>query len=75
MNDLSEGRVNSFEEIARSENKKQVRTIFRRYLAVPVVNFIRLAYCRESRNELPHAGCAQAYLVGAHWAVPISSVA
>ena len=42
---------------------------------VPIVNFIRLAYCRESRDELPHAGRAQAYLVGAHWAVAISSVA
>jgi hypothetical protein len=41
-------------------------------LVVPTVNFIRLAYCRESRDELPHAGRAQAYLVGPHWAVPIS---
>ena len=44
-------------------------------VGVPVVNFIRLAYCRESRDELPHAGRAQAYLVGAQWAVAISSVA
>ena len=40
-----------------------------------IVNFIRLAYCRELRDELPHAGRAQAYLVGAQWAVAISSVA
>jgi multiple antibiotic resistance protein len=42
---------------------------------VPSVNSDRLACCRESRDELPHAGRAQANLVEVHWVVPISSVA